>query len=159
MERKIIPAKPEHLEAAAEIAVAAWTPIREIFRRELGDDIYEGFFNDWQAEKRRAVTQELTGGHGYVVLLEGRVAGFISFRVDGGGRTATIGTNAVAADCRGLGLGPYMYKFVQEELRRMGVEFVKVTTGGDEGHAPARRAYQKTGFENFLPSVCYYKKL
>ena len=39
-EVKIIPAEEKHLEAAADIAVAAWTPIREIFRRDLGDDAW-----------------------------------------------------------------------------------------------------------------------
>ena len=36
---------------------------------------------------------------------------------------------------------------------------ITVTTGLDDGHAPARRAYEKAGFEKNLPSLTYYKKL
>ena len=32
------------IEAAAELAVTAWTPIREVFRRDIGDELYEAFF-------------------------------------------------------------------------------------------------------------------
>ena len=38
------------------------------------------------------------------------------------------------------------------------VELVEVGTGGDEGHAPARRSYEKAGYTP-LPLVRYYKRL
>ena len=36
---------------------------------------------------------------------------------------------------------------------------VTVSTGLDEGHAPARRAYERAGFEKHLDSVTYCKML
>ena len=44
-------------------------------------------------------------------------------------------------------------------MREEGAEYVCVTTGGDDGHAPARRAYESVGFREFLPSRRYFKKL
>ena len=41
----------------------------------------------------------------------------------------------------------------------IGALAVRVTTGADDAHAPARRAYEKAGFEKSLSSVTYYKKL
>ncbi len=155
----ITAAKPEYIEPAVQIAIAAWTPIREIFRKELGDELYEGFFTDWQASKRSDVERGLMSGRGYVALLDGRVVGFISYMLSDDGKIGTIGTNAVAADCRGRGIGPRLYAFVQEKMRGEGAIFARVETGGDDGHAPARRAYEKAGFERFLPHRCYYKKL
>jgi hypothetical protein len=36
---------------------------------------------------------------------------------------------------------------------------VTVETGGEESHAPARRAYAKAGFEAEFPMMRYYRKL
>jgi len=44
-------------------------------------------------------------------------------------------------------------------MKARGVRFVRVLTGGDLGHAPARRAYEKAGFTRNLPSVTYYMEL
>ena len=44
-------------------------------------------------------------------------------------------------------------------LRAHGMRVVKVTTGGDKSHAPARRAYEKAGFRTDLPTVTYFREL
>lgn len=155
----ILPAGEEHLEAAADIAVEAWTPIRGIFRRDLGGELYEAFFSGWEERKRSDVIRELTAGRGYVAVLNGRVVGFISYFADEGRKIGIIGTNAVDKSCRGKGIGQALYRFIQDRMRSEGLLFAQVTTGGDDGHAPARRAYERAGFERSLPSVCYYKKL
>ena len=49
---QIIPAAEEHIEAACDIAIKAWTPIRAVFRRDLGDELYEAYFTGWQKPKR-----------------------------------------------------------------------------------------------------------
>ena len=82
------------IEAAAELAVAAWTPIREVFRAEIGDELYEAFFTGWQESKKAGVRRELSGERGYVTKLDGKVVGFISYRVTGA--FAEILGNAVA---------------------------------------------------------------
>jgi hypothetical protein len=43
-------------------------------------------------------------------------------------------------------------------MREGGMKVVEVGTGGDEGHAAARRTYEKAGFTG-LPLVRYYQKL
>lgn len=154
----IVPAEPEHIPAAEDIAIAAWTPIREVFRRELGDAIYEAAFDGWQDSKKRAVSTELSSGRGYVSLLDGKVVGFISYRINEKGM-GVIGNNAVDPNTRGLGIGTKQYEFVLEKMREEGCKFACVQTGGDDGHAPARRAYEKAGFHRFLPSVMYYQEL
>ena len=52
-----------------------------------------------------------------------------------------------------------LYQNVFKCLEVEGAKYDKVTTGGDDGHAHARRAYEKVGFEAYLPSVVYYKNL
>lgn len=43
-------------------------------------------------------------------------------------------------------------------MKQAGVRLVEVATGGDVGHRPARRVYEKAGFVA-LPLVRYYKVL
>ncbi|NLV85551.1 MAG: GNAT family N-acetyltransferase, partial [Spirochaetales bacterium] len=155
----IVKARPDHIAEACDIAVDAWTPIRDVFRDEIGDELYAAFYSNWQDEKRQTVTRELLANNGYVAMLDGRVVGFISYTVDRVNKVGTIGTNAVHRAYRGQGIGGQLYQHVFDCLKAEGVSFVKVVTGLDEGHAPARRAYEKAGFTANLKSICYYKKL
>lgn len=43
-------------------------------------------------------------------------------------------------------------------MRDSGVRLAVVVTGGDPGHGPARRTYEKAGFTG-LPLVRYYARL
>lgn len=158
-EVRIVPAREEHIEAACDIAIAAWTPIREIFRRDLGDEIYESQFSGWQQPKKDSISNALRAGRGYVALVGDTVAGFISYRVVEATKTGVIGENAVNPEIRGKGIGPKMYEFVLNKMREEGLLFASVHTGLDDGHAPARRAYEKAGFKANLPSINYYQKL
>jgi hypothetical protein len=42
---------------------------------------------------------------------------------------------------------------------KAGMRVATVGTGGDPSHAPARRAYEKAGFNLQIPSVWMYRKL
>jgi len=156
---KIIPACEEHIEAACDIAIKAWTPIRSVFRRDLGDEIYESQFTGWQDAKRSGVANGLRSGRGYVAVANGKVVGFVTYRINEQTKTGEIGGNAVDPACRGMGIGPKMYEFVLSKMREEGMEYATVYTGLDDGHAPARHAYEKAGFQKNLPSIRYYQKL
>jgi hypothetical protein len=43
-------------------------------------------------------------------------------------------------------------------MKENGMKLAVVGTGGDPGHAPARRAYEKAGY-TAMPAVRYYKEL
>ena len=147
----------EDIAAACEISVEVYIPIREVFRKEMTDELYEAFFDGWQDKKRASVAAELRERTGYVTKLNGEVVGFISYIVHGD--KGEIRNNAVANAHRGKGIGGMQYEFVFQKMREEGAQYATVFTGGDDGHAPARRAYEKAGFEAFLPHRTYYKKL
>jgi GNAT superfamily N-acetyltransferase len=65
----------------------------------------------------------------------------------------------VSSEFRGKGIGPRQYEFIFEKLKSLGAIAVKVTTGFDDAHAPARRAYEKAGFCANTKSITYFKKL
>jgi hypothetical protein len=52
-----------------------------------------------------------------------------------------------------------MYAFVLERMREAGMKAAIVSTGADNAHAPAKRAYEKVGFSGPVPSVEYHIKL
>ncbi len=158
-EIKIARPSEEDIEKACDIAIRAWTTIREGFRREIGDELYEAFYANWQDEKRMGVRRYFTSGHGYVALLHGAVVGFICYKADEERKTGEICANAVDPDKRGMGIASQMYHYILDEMREKGIKYVKVHTGLDDGHIPARRAYEKMGFEKNLPSVEYFMKL
>ena len=152
-------ATAEDANAIVEIALSEWEAIYQGFRKQLGDELFEIQYGDYRAKKREAVLSNLRDAAMYVTELEGRVVGFICFFYDGESGIGTISNNAVSGDARGNGLGGKQYEFVFDRLREMGAKCVKVGTGLDEAHAPARRAYEKAGFDRSLSSVTYYKML
>jgi hypothetical protein len=44
-------------------------------------------------------------------------------------------------------------------MRANGMKLAAVDTGGDPSHAPARRSYEKAGFDRSISSVHYFKDL
>lgn len=90
-----------------------------------------------------------------VTEIDGRVVAFVTFTLDQGSAIGTIGNNAVHPDYAGRGLGSTQYTYVLELFRREGMKYATVITGLDDAHAAARRAYEKAGFRQVLPSVEY----
>ena len=156
---EIIPACECHMDSVSKIAIDAWTPIREEFKKLLGEEVYNSQFTDWQSKKTESVKKQLLSGKGYVAIMNNKVAGFISYMIHADTNTGEILANAVSVDARGMGIGSKMYDFVTDKMKAEGAEFVTVHTGLDDAHAPARRAYEKAGFSASLPSIQYYKKL
>ena len=150
------------LESVLDIAVAAWKPIYVSRRRALGSELFELFHSDWQSAKKRAVREACDGVDSAMVCVAetpGRVVGFASCYARATRRTGVIGNNAVHPDFQGRGIATSMYEYVFERLRQLGMRCIAVETGGDDSHAPARRAYAKAGFEASVPSVRYYRRL
>ena len=46
-----------------------------------------------------------------------------------------------------------------DKIKNEGMIYATVSTGLDDAHAPARRAYEKAGFDKALENVRYYKEL
>lgn len=161
MKQNIVITEPteETAKVACDIAIKAWTPIREVFKKEMGEELYEAFFGNWKENKRKEVIENLSKGKGYVALIDGVVVGFICYKYDTERKTGEICTNAVSPDHRGMGIGNKMYNSVLSSMREKGIKYLSVHTGLDDGHIPARRAYEKLGFKKNLPSVDYYMKL
>ena len=160
-ELNVRPFEQEDLSRVIEIALAAWEPIFAFYRHTMGEELFMAAHPDWRADKAGQVRRGCINSEAATALVaewEGQVVGFITFykRSEGIGE---IGNNAVHPDFQGRGIGPHMYQAAFDQLKAEGMRFVRVTTGGDASHAPARRAYQKAGFTIQLPMVEYFHEL
>jgi GNAT superfamily N-acetyltransferase len=128
----------------------------------MGEDMFLFLHPDWPSEKGGQIRRACEPGSSAQVCVAeqaGQVVGFATYYLDRGKGIAEIGNNAVHPSRRGQGIGPLMYEYVFERLRQRGVQYVTVHTGLDPAHAPARRAYEKAGFDTQLPEVAYFRKL
>jgi ribosomal protein S18 acetylase RimI-like enzyme len=154
--------EPGDVERVVEIAVAAWSPIYAYYRQAMGDELFAAACPNWPDEKARQVRTACTPQSRAVVGVAesgGEVVGFVTFYAHQDSTIGEIGNNAVHPEHQGRGIGPRMYEYAFERLRASGMRYVKVGTGGDPAHAPARRAYEKVGFSVALPGVEYYRQL
>jgi ribosomal protein S18 acetylase RimI-like enzyme len=160
--------QPSDVDALAAIAVAAWQPIFAFYRRTMGDDLFFAAHPGWQQEKARQVRNACAlDGSAIVAVAEvptightaARVVGFCTCYANSMTGIGEVGNNAVHPDWQGERIAQRLYAYVFERLRERGMRYVRVRTGGDPAHAPARRAYQKAGFEIALPGVEYYREL
>ena len=155
---RIIPFEEKHWEDCVRIAIQAWTGIHESDANRLGQDLHDDIMKDWQQPKLDEIGRKLRSGRGYVAVIDNSVVGFISYVVVDN-KIGVIGGNAVDAAYRGRGIANVMYNHVLDKMKQDGAKIAKVSTGLDDGHAGARRAYEKVGFEKNLPKIEYYKYL
>ena len=155
------PARPEDAERCAALAVAAWERIHDSYRTILGAALHDFLFPTWQGDKAAAATAVVREHpeRALVATVPEGVVGFVTFRLDAEREVGEIGNNAVDPAWQGRGIAVAMYRAVLERMRGAGMCAAKVTTGWDEGHAPARAAYTRAGFRLGLPSVTYYQDL
>lgn len=144
-------------DAVMNIVCRCWETIYDGYRQILGDEIYESAYDQPVEIKKKDVRQEITENRTFVAELDGVICGFASYRIED--TTGVVGHNAVLPEYKGRGIAGKLYECVFGQFRIHGCTLATVLTGLDDGHAPARRAYQKLGFEVGLPSIRYYKKL
>ena len=154
---------PGDRDRLVDIALAAWSPVFASFREILGAELFALVHPDWQKEKAGQVLsacQPDSPGTILVAQSDAAIAGFVSFypNVPHPGM-AEIGNNAVHPDFQRQGIAQMMYQEVFQRLQAVGIRYVKVRTGGDPSHLPARLAYERVGFDTSLPGVEYFRRL
>ncbi len=154
--------QPADLGSILDIAVAAWQPIFASSKEIVGEELFEIISPDPDASKRESVTgacHDDDPRQVWVTEIDSEIVGFVTVHMYHDRKVAEIGNNAVSTAHHHNGVGTKMYEFVLEQMKQAGMEAAIVTTGGDEAHAPARRAYEKVGFSGAVPSVEYHIKL
>lgn len=149
------------LDAVIAIANAAWEEIYVMFRQTYGEALFATITPDPATAKGEQVrnTCETRPEQVFVCEQDGVCVGFVTFSFDEKRSIGSIGNNGVARQWRSRGIGQQMYQAVLDHMRHRGMRFAKVQTGLDEAHAPARRAYERIGFDISHEDVNYYMEL
>jgi len=148
-------------EQIVAISLRAWEPIFASVAAALGrelDTLLHG--EDWRTRQERDVRETLArdGMRTWVADDDG-VAGFASAHVvDPDRAIGELAMLAVDPGSQRHGLGAALTEVATDWLREQGMRVAFIATGGDEGHAPARRLYARAGYTPF-PVVQFYKRL
>jgi GNAT superfamily N-acetyltransferase len=144
-----------------EIADRAWRPINAAYEEMLGTMMFETLFPDPDTRiginVQKAIEERPDTSIVYEV--DGKVIAFCTWWLELETGMGVIGYNGKDPLSTERGVGQKMYAYVLDEFRKAGMKLAKVHTGLDPGHAPARRAYEKAGFDRAMPSVNYYMEL
>jgi ribosomal protein S18 acetylase RimI-like enzyme len=157
----IRPFEDRDAEAVIDLSLRAWAPVFASLEQILGSEIFRRMHPDWREDQRRAVEEVLAAKKGrvWVAELDGAAAGFVAIELHHPERNmGEISMLAVDPDHQNGGIGTAMTEFALERLEEAGMKIAMVETGGDPGHAAARRTYEKAGFV-LLPIARYFKNL
>ena len=148
-------------EAVVALSLRAWAPVFASTEQVLGHELFVRLHGDWQQYQARSVRDTLSNRAMHVWVAEGaerRVVAFVAATLNSDRLVGEIGMLAVDPDYQGGGVGTALTEFVTDWLRDAGMRVAMVETGGDPGHAPARRVYEKVTF-TLAPVSRYFKAL
>ncbi|MGC9316511.1 MAG: GNAT family N-acetyltransferase [Armatimonadota bacterium] len=158
MEPQIRPATPDDMPCLQEIVQQVWAIGSDFALEEKYGSVGDERWDRWLVPK---VMSRLWDEIGSILVTEidGEIAGFISYALDRAREVGAIHYNAVAPHFQGRGVGTMQVKHVLELFRSEGMQIACVGTGLNEGHAPARRMYEKAGFEPVIDYRMYSRRL
>lgn len=156
----IRPFDRSHLEDVIHLSLRAWAPVFASLRKEMDPEVFAHFYPEWRIVQAQAVEAACTGEgmHARVALEEDRAIGFMALKLHEEDRMGEIHMIAVDPEHQRRGIAGEMTRHALDWFAKSGMSVVMVETGGDPGHAPARRAYESCGFEA-MSVARYFKKI
>lgn len=153
--------EPEDRAEVVELSLRAWAPVHDSMREVMGREVFDLHHRpDWRAKQRNDVEAVLGDEKATVWVAEedGAVVGFVAAVLHVDEQMGQLAMMAVDPDSQNHGLGTQLTNVATDWMREAGMTHAVVSTGGDPGHAPARRTYEKAGYAPF-PGVNYFKAL
>jgi GNAT superfamily N-acetyltransferase len=144
-----------------DLSLRAWEPVFDSLRAVLHPEAYREMIPDWRSVQEKTVADALAMPemHVWVADEDGVTAGFVAARLSSDDASmGEIYLLAVDPDYQCRGIGTALIEHALDWIKSAGASLAMVETGGDLGHAPARRTYEKAGF-GLLPIARYFKKL
>ncbi len=150
----------DEIEELVRLSLLAWAPVFSSFEQVLGSEIFTRIYPDWKASQTETVEKFCKDSKNivYIAEVDGAIAGFIVYELNVQDKVGEVQLLAVHPEYQNGGIGTELNNFVLAKMQESGMKLAVVGTGGDPGHAPARRSYEKAGY-TALPLVRYYKDL
>ena len=152
--------EPEQLDAVVRLSLRAWAPVFDSIQKVMDFDVYREFYPDWRVSQKKAVEEACTSAEMkvWVAVESASTAGFVALKLNAELGLGEVYMIAVDPDYQCRGIGTALMEFALDQMKVAGMSIAMVETGGDPGHAPARRTYERLGF-GLLPITRYFKKL
>jgi ribosomal protein S18 acetylase RimI-like enzyme len=144
-----------------QLSLLAWEPVFTSWEQILGPKLYPiAIFPDWRKSQKEVVEkvcndEKITT---WVAEVDGKVVGFVAYELNDNNKIGEVQLLAVHPEYQNHGIGTELNIFALQKMKESGMRLAALGTGGDEGHAPARKSYEKAGYTG-LPLVRYYKAL
>lgn len=147
-------------EAVVALSLRAWAPVFASLEQVLGGELFSRLHPDWRQDQDKAVRDTLADPamHVWVAADGSQPAGFAAATLHADRLMGEIYMLAVDPAYQRHGTGAALTKTATDWLRRSGMRVAMVDTGGDPGHAPARRVYERAGYTQ-LPVARYLMAL
>jgi GNAT superfamily N-acetyltransferase len=160
MEASIREYEPSDQGPVVELSLRAWEPVFAAVEQMLGPELFVRLRGDWRAGQAREVLGVLAdhAQQVWVAEAEGEPVGFVAATLHPDSGMGEIYMIAVDPGAQGRGIGEALTGVATDWLRQSGMRVAMIETGGDPGHAPARRVYEKAGYTP-LPAVRFFKAL
>lgn len=159
----IRPLLPTDIDEVVALSLRAWEPVFASFEQVLGREVYRRLYPDWRRHQSGAVRETLSGDRAtcWVADSGGCPVGFVAVvltRESDGPESDCGEIEMIAVDPahQRRGVAAALLDRGIEHIRASGRSLAVIGTGGDPGHAPARRAYERAGFHP-LPLTRYYR--
>jgi len=149
-------------EAVVSLSLRAWAPVFASIEEVIGTEIVTRLHGaDWREYQSNSVRETLSDREvrSWVAVEDGQVRGFAAATIRDQDRLlGEVVMLAVDPGDQDHGIGTSLTEHATEWLRQSGMRTATIGTGGDLGHAPARRVYEKAGYR-LIPMARYFKAL
>lgn len=158
----IRPFETSDLSELIDLTVETFRPFYEGYIHPLlGDEIFQHQHGAWDQDYH----DEVPNLHDpqlkrfvAVAEIDGAIAGYVSWRIEGRPHHGEIFLLAVASTARRQQIGLSLCHHAIEQMKADGVEVVEIGTGDDAFHAAARGLYEELGFTK-IPVAAYLKRI
>jgi len=161
MKLHIRPIKKKDIEDVVQLSLLAWVPVFDSFKQILGSIIFSLIWPNWEISQEEGIEETcLSDEKSTVIVAEvnDEVVGFLAYELKPESQIGEVIFLAVHPDYQNRGIGTDLNNFALRDMKERGMRLAVVETGGDPSHAPARRAYEKSGYTP-LPLARYFKNL
>ena len=150
------------LAALLALSSRAWADVEKSIDTILGSPLDRLATPSWTAHHEAVVRDASDSPETSVVVAEdssGAIVGFVAYLIHpetpGMSPYGEITVIAVDPPSQGLGIGRRLLDRAVSDLKDAGAPVIMLSTGGDEGHTPARALYEAAGFTR-LPLAQYW---